>query len=64
MGLFANYFPVALGSSVFFFHRFPPSVDEVFKVMKSMNITRLVAPPSYTTQMIHIMKETGDAQSF
>ncbi|KAI8066028.1 hypothetical protein BDF21DRAFT_388244 [Thamnidium elegans] len=64
MGLFASYFPIVLGSSLFFFCQFPPSVDEVFKVMKSMDITRLVAPPSYITQMIHIMKETGDSQPF
>ncbi|GAA5814848.1 hypothetical protein MFLAVUS_008351 [Mucor flavus] len=64
MGLFSNYFPIVFGSSLFFFHQFPPSVDEVFKVIKSTDITRLVAPPSYITQMIHIMKETGDAQPF
>ncbi|GAA5808035.1 hypothetical protein MFLAVUS_001417 [Mucor flavus] len=29
-----------------------------------MKFSKMVAPPSYITQMIHIMKETGDAQPF
>lgn len=64
MGISKNFSPIVLGSSVFFFRQYPPSVDEVFKVIKSTDIARLVAPPYYVTQMIHVMKESGDAQPF
>lgn len=64
MGLYANYFPIVRGAAVFFFHQFPPSVDEVFNVIKSMPITKLIAPPSYVTQMLHLMQDTGDVYPF
>lgn len=64
MGLYSNFAPLAQGAAVFFFHQFPPSVDEVFSVIKLMPITKFVAPPSYITQMLHIMEETGDVHPF
>lgn len=60
MGLYANFAPVGQGAAVFFFHQFPPSGDEVFSVIKLMPITKFVTSPSYITQMLRIMEETGD----
>lgn len=64
MGLLSNYLPLVQGSSVFFFHQFPPSAQELFKVIITMNITILFVPPSFVTQMIQIIELTGDIQLF